>query len=56
VNGEANGQDGPLSWEEGQHSVVIAGPGGEWRWSGYANNRTDALYRALAALEEELSQ
>jgi hypothetical protein len=37
-------------------TVVITWPGGEWLWTGYADNRTDALARAQAALDEELAQ
>jgi hypothetical protein len=38
---------------EGSYTVVIAGPQGEWRWAGYAGSRTDALYQAVTAVEEE---
>lgn len=37
----------------GEATVVITGPWGEWGWTGYADNRTDALARAQAALDEE---
>jgi hypothetical protein len=39
---------------ENEATVVITWPGGECRWTGYADNRTDALARAQAALDEEL--
>jgi hypothetical protein len=41
---------------ENEATVVITWPGGEWRWTGYADNRTDALARAQAALDEELAR
>jgi hypothetical protein len=41
---------------ENEVTVVITWPGGEWRWTGYAGNRTDALWRAQDALDEERSQ
>jgi hypothetical protein len=44
-------------WQEseygGDYTVTIAADGQEWTWAGYAKHRTDALYRALDAVEEE---
>jgi hypothetical protein len=35
---------------EGEYTVAITGPEGEWCWTGYADNRTDALARAELSL------
>lgn len=41
---------------DGEYTVALTGPRGEWRWTGYADNRTDALARAWTALDEELTR
>jgi hypothetical protein len=39
--------------DEGEYSVAVTGPGGEWAWTGYADNRTDALAKAENAVGAE---
>jgi len=41
--------------EPGEYRVTIVRPtGDEYTWIGYADNRTDALYRTMTLVEEEV--